>query len=63
MSFAPHVPPSCGRCNQRIMHYPSQCAIPCSEGEHDIAATYQNYGYWHGQCSKCKKEWEVDSSG
>ena len=24
MSFAPHVPPSCGRCNQRIMHYPSQ---------------------------------------
>lgn len=39
------------------------CAIPCSEGEHDIAATYQNYGYWHGQCSKCKKEWEVDSSG
>ena len=45
------------------MHYPSQCAIPCSEGEHDIAATYQNYGYWHGQCSKCKKEWEVDSSG
>jgi len=63
MSFAPHVPPSCGRCNQRIPHYPSQCSIPCSEGEHDIAATYQNYGYWHGQCSKCKKEWEVDSSG
>jgi hypothetical protein len=45
------------------MHYPSQCSAPCSVGEHEVAATYKDYGYWRGECVKCKRVWEVDSSG
>ena len=53
----------CESCARGSMHYPSRCGAPCVEGNHDIAATYQNYGYWRGQCSKCNRVWEVDSSG
>lgn len=53
----------CARCVIGRMHYPNECASPCTEGDHEVKATYQNYGYWRGECTKCHRVWEVDSSG
>lgn len=54
----------CARCVNRSPHYPNQCASPCVDDEgHNVIATYESYGYWRGQCSKCDRVWEVDSSG
>lgn len=56
----------CELCVKSVMHYPEQCQSRCPQGDslkHTVVATYQNYGYWRGQCIKCSKVWEVDSSG
>lgn len=56
---------TCERCEKRIMHTNKQCGyVTCPDGsEHDILSSYQNYGYWSARCTKCKRHWEVDSSG
>lgn len=54
----------CQKCEIRAMHYQSECPTLCTDGGlHDVAATYRNYGYWCGECRRCHKVWEVDSSG
>ena len=56
--------PSCRMCEQRYPHFPKECGIPCEGGEpHDVVATYRHSGFWRGECRRCHKVWEVDSSG
>jgi hypothetical protein len=62
VTFGSNASP-CSKCERGSMHYPNQCTTPCQWGDHDIKATYQNYGYFRAQCSKCMRVWEVDSSG
>ena len=54
---------TCEKCERGSMHTHLECTEPCVKGEHDVEAINRSYGYWRGQCTKCKRVWEVDSSG
>lgn len=58
------TPEPCDLCARRVMHHPGTCTTPCIDGRpHDVRGYASGSGYWRGQCTRCHRTWEDDSSG